>query len=44
MDITEIELKYKHETFGEKTLIEGWYRLFKARVTGNTFVNSLLDR
>ena len=25
-------LQYKHETFGERNMIEGWYSLFKARV------------
>ncbi|MCD6482019.1 MAG: IS6 family transposase [Thermoplasmata archaeon] len=30
--LQRLGLKYKHETFGERNAIEGWYSLFKARV------------
>ena len=30
--LQRLELKYKHETFGERNAIEGWHSLFKAIV------------
>ena len=30
--LQRLGLKYKHETFGERNAIEGWYSLFKTRV------------
>jgi len=30
--LQRLGLQYKHETFGERNVIEGWYSLFKARV------------
>jgi transposase-like protein len=30
--LQRLGLKYRHETFGERNAIEGWYSLFKARV------------
>ena len=30
--LQRLGLRYKHETFGERNAIEGWYSLFKARV------------